>query len=127
MRTSRRRVAGSKINVPPAPTVKFVPSAMAVFEVRISVPASTVVPPLYVSVPPRISTPPPISVSARPGLFSPMPPERARLPPAATVASKLSASSNGAVIAWLPLVTVRKAAAPELSSVSAPLVPGESV
>ena len=56
-----------------------------------------------------------------------MPPERVRLLPAATLASKLSASANGAVIEWLPLTTVRNAVAPELSKVSVPPVPGASV
>ena len=37
---------GSKINVPPAPTVKLNPSGRAVLEASISVPAMTSVPPL---------------------------------------------------------------------------------
>src|SRR5271166_6195396 len=39
---------GSKMKVAPAPTVTLVPSGRAVLSVMISVPASTVVPPLYV-------------------------------------------------------------------------------
>ena len=37
---------GSKMNVPPAPTVKLVPTGKAAAEVAISVPASTVVLPV---------------------------------------------------------------------------------
>jgi hypothetical protein len=49
---------GSKLNIPPAPIVKLEPSRRAVFEVTTSVPAVTVVPPLYVPLPLRIRVAP---------------------------------------------------------------------
>ncbi len=50
---------GSKMNVPPAPTLKFVLLAMHWLEVTIRVPAVTCVPLLKVSLPARTSVPGP--------------------------------------------------------------------
>ena len=61
--------AGSNTSVPPAPTVRLDPSSRVLLEVKISVPAATVVPPLYVFAPVRQRVPEPAIV--RPYLLPP--------------------------------------------------------
>ena len=97
-------------------------------EARTSVPASTIVPPLYVFVLLRINSPPPSLVSDMPGLFSrDATRERQACCRPIRCTFKLSARAKGAVMAWLPLITVKNAVVPELSKVRVPDVPAASV
>ena len=121
---------GSKSNVPPAPTVKLVPSGKAADVRAISVPPETVVPPVKLSLPPRINVPSPTSDTAAPAADWPMAPLISSVVPAEATTARLSAKTTGADIPCVPLVTRISAVAavpPLLFIVSVPPEPAASV
>ena len=95
-------VEESKISVAPAPTVKLVPSAIAVLLVSTSLPAMTSVPPLQVFEPLRINSPPPLRLSEQLLPLSLIAPAMLRVLPVETLALRLLASAIGTAIVLLP-------------------------